>query len=296
LSRSVALAGALLALLLAPAARASFTVTPASTRAGAHTDVAIHADFASTTDSTVLDFAPGLVGNPSAAAKCPVATFENGMCPPNTQVGTASATSRTLGPSASGGVFNLVPHPDEPARLGIRLDGGLPPVLPLITVRNEAAVTVRPDGSLDSTIAALDDGGLGVQSLDLTLSSSFMRLPTSCARATTALEAPPNPPQSASFTPTNCAAVPFHPAAAIHLETTRPRGAERRHGDAQPPERQLGRPPRPGRPSHRNDALTGSRERPAGLLERPVRLGARLPGRLADRLRGIRHAAARHAP
>jgi hypothetical protein len=201
--------------LLASPAQAALTVTPSTTQAGAHADVEISASFVSTPTSVVLHLPPGLVGNPNAVPRCTVAQFTGAGCPANTAVGSADATVRTPLPvTATGSVYNLVPAAGEPARLGI--DVGLA----VIRVKNQASVTLRPDGGLDSTIAQLDDGGMGVSALDLTLNSSFMTLPTSCVPATTTIEAPPNATASAAFTPTGCDHVPFDPAVAATLETT----------------------------------------------------------------------------
>src|SRR3954447_2030705 len=106
--RPILLAAALFLMGAAPP-QASFTVTPSTLQAGAHADVTIHADFASTPSHVALHLPPGLVGNPNAAAKCPIATFENGLCGiavPNSRVGSAAANS---GLPASGDVYNLEP-------------------------------------------------------------------------------------------------------------------------------------------------------------------------------------------
>jgi hypothetical protein len=201
-------------LILAAPARASFTVTPASPQAGGHADLTIHSDFAQTPARVALHLPPGLIGNPSAADRCPRQTFETGTCPASSRVGQASATATLLGlpVPASGGVFNLEPAAGEPARLGIVLG---PVNLPV--VRNEASVSLRPDGGLDSTIPQLETGGLGLQSLDLTLDASFIRFPTSCVPATVTMEA--DATYSASFTPTGCQNVPFNPGLAAQLDT-----------------------------------------------------------------------------
>jgi hypothetical protein len=193
------------------AARASFTVTPSTTQAGAAADVAIHADFAQdpTGGRLVLHLPAGLVGNPHGPGigACAEAAFRSSTCPANTRVGTAQAN----GGAASGGIYNLVPQGGEPARLGIE---AVPFSLPLLgTAYNEASISARPDGGLDSTIASLSTTlQQKITSLDLTLNRSFMTLPTSCAPAVTRIEAANNAPQQASFTPTNCAAVPYTPA------------------------------------------------------------------------------------
>ncbi|MDA0161540.1 hypothetical protein OM076_14785 [Solirubrobacter ginsenosidimutans] len=213
-----AVIAALFFLAFAAPAQASFTVTPSTTQAGAHADVTIHDDFDATPTRVALHFPPGLVGNPNAVPKCAVATFEAGACPEETRVGRASALSREIVPlPASGYVYNLVPQPGEPARLGIDIG------FTVVRVRNQASVTLRPDGGLDSTIAQLDDKDLGLTQLDITLYGTmpdhvFMRLPTSCAPATVSIEA--DAPASATFTPTGCANVPFAPSIAAKLDTS----------------------------------------------------------------------------
>jgi hypothetical protein len=207
------LAAAVLAFFaFAAPAQASFSVMPSTTQAGAPADVAVHVDFAASPASVALHLPPGLVGNPNAAARCPLQTFRTGGCPGSSQVGHASATT-FLGP-LSGGVYNLEPEPGEPARLGIAIE--LLGLIPL--VRNEAAITLRPDGGLDSTIAQLQNGGFDIRALDLTLDSSFMTLPTSCAPATVTMDADRR--YAASFTPTGCDRVPFTPSVSARLETT----------------------------------------------------------------------------
>jgi hypothetical protein len=200
-------------------ARADLTVTPTSPQAASHGNVTIHADFAQSPTSVALHLPPGLVGNPNAVPKC--TTWETtGSCPGASEVGTATAT--VLDPlvgvipiPASGTVYNLAPGPNEPAALGVVLG---PVGLPL--VRNRATIALRPDGGLDSTIAQLQTNGLDLSELELVLNGTFMTFPTSCIPAVTTIQAPPNPPASATFTPTGCASVPFHPSVTPTLETT----------------------------------------------------------------------------
>jgi hypothetical protein len=215
-------------ILAAPAAaQASFTAAPSpatATQAGSHQAFAIHADFANdpTGGALTLHLPPGLVGNPRGAGIgfCSEAAFRSSTCPADARVGTAQAN----GGAASGGVYNLEPQGGEPARLGIE---AVPLGLPLLgTAYNEAAVKVRPDGGLDSTIASLSTTlGQAITSLDLTLDSSFMTLPTSCGPAVTVVEAAHNDPQQASFTPTGCDAVPFAPALSATVDRRGPKGA-----------------------------------------------------------------------
>jgi len=233
--------GALLALavlLLAPAAaRADFgfngSLTPQDLQAGGHPDVVIAATFTgdANPDRMVISFPAGLLGNPQATDRCPLATFRTGTCPGDTALGDVSGQATVLGLPATvtGNVFNLEPEPGEPARLGVFVS----PLLGLIPTRNEAAITLRPDGGLDSTIEGIAASlplNAKLNSLTLTLAGTpdatpFMTNPTSCRAATATLTAAPAGgaavSRTSTFTPTGCAAVPFTPSAAIALEHTR---------------------------------------------------------------------------
>src|SRR4051812_38170281 len=101
--------------MITPAAHADLTVSTSTLQAGAPADVTIDATFAASPSSVSLHLPPGLVGNPHAADKCPVATFESGTCPAASRVGSATAHSGIL--SLGGSVYNLEPQPGEPARL-----------------------------------------------------------------------------------------------------------------------------------------------------------------------------------
>jgi hypothetical protein len=220
---------ALACLLAAPSmALADFQFTgslePTNPQAGAHSEVVIATTFpgSENPDRMVVRFPPGLLGNPSAVPRCPVETFRGGTCPGNTAVGTVSGSATLLGLPApvSGTVYNLE---GEPARLGIFVS---PLGLGLLPVRNEAAVSIRPDGGLDSTIegiAASLPAGAKLEGLTIRLNAAFMTSPTSCLPAAAVLEAAPVGgvaiQDSSTFTPTGCAAVPFQPSAAVALET-----------------------------------------------------------------------------
>ena len=224
---------AIACLLLAPAAASaqfsfSGSLAPDDLQAGAHTDVVISSEFGGENpDRIVVSFPPGLLGNPQAAGRCAVAAFEAGTCGAGTRVGSVSGTASLLLLQApvSGFVYNLEPRPDEPARLGIDVSlAGLG----LAAARNQAAVTLRPDGGLDSTItgiAASLPGGVTLQRLDITLDAAFMTNPTSCIPATATLAAAPAGGaairRTSTFTPTGCAAVPFDPWAGIALANRR---------------------------------------------------------------------------
>ena len=159
---SLRVKGLLLAVLvffaLAPAAHASLVVTPSTTQAGAHANVTVDAAFAETPTSVALHLPPGLVGNPQRSSPLPGRQLRGRHCAPDTAVGTASASGTMVvvvlpvPVTATGTVYNLAAQPGEPARLGIDVAAlG-------IRVRNQASIALRPDGGLDSNIAALDKG------------------------------------------------------------------------------------------------------------------------------------------
>jgi hypothetical protein len=223
---------AVLAVFAAPASAQAITVSgtaaPTDPTAGAHSDFNIHMDFAGgqVKDLTV-GLPPGVVGNPNAAPLCTVAQLNASACPGNTQVGEVSAVANVvslpLPITVDGQLFNLAPQPGEPARFGIVLS---PPVGSDIIL--QSAVQLRPDFGLNSIINGIPNttvlpGDTTIVSQDITLygiapgtGRPFMRNPTSCGAATTAFFAVPHSGAAgsaqASFTPTNCGAVPFSPA------------------------------------------------------------------------------------
>jgi hypothetical protein len=224
---------AALALFSAPA-QADITVSnvsakPTDTTAGAHKDFTLSFDLGGSETIRDLDvnLPAGLLGNPNNAAKCSQADFDNDACPAASKVGTQTVNVRVLGlPSAaSGEVFNLVPPgppaPPEPAQLGIKLTDSTGGVQHL-----RSDVKVRPsDSGLTSTIRAIPDNlngiPLRIDHISLTLlaksgsGGDFMTNPTSCDPADTTLKAVGYGNTATtghdSFTPTNCAALPFAP-------------------------------------------------------------------------------------
>src|SRR4029077_20532315 len=71
-----------------------------------------------------VDLPPGLVGDPLATPRCAHQNFEGqqALCPGNTQVGVLHAEVKGLG-TINNPVFNLVPPPGVPARLGLSAAG-----------------------------------------------------------------------------------------------------------------------------------------------------------------------------
>jgi hypothetical protein len=239
-SHLAALFAALIACLAAPAAaHADITVGEdlslrnADRSAGKNTQVDLHASF-STDDplkDLVVHLPPGLVGNPQAVAKCSQAQFnaDPSKCPVDSKVGTTTVTT-TLTP-ASGDVYNLVPNPGEPARLGASVMGG--------QIKQQVAVALRADGGLDTIIRDFPNRDpelgvlpLAVKALDLSLDKRFMSNPSSCGTATASVEATAysgaRGSRSTSYTTANCDTLPYAPVIAATLGAAGPKGKERK--------------------------------------------------------------------
>jgi hypothetical protein len=107
-----------------------FDMTPTGTQAGGHPDVHIHMDWNDSQhendqvvapsvpcvcdDARVLtqQFPTGFIGNPTATPPCEIVEFSFGRCPASTQVGTVVVGIFNVGFLP---LYNLTPHPDEPA-------------------------------------------------------------------------------------------------------------------------------------------------------------------------------------
>jgi hypothetical protein len=230
--RTALLASAVALLFAAPAAQADITVSnvsakPANVKAGANSDFTLSFELGGSESIRDLDLnlPAGLIGNPNNAAQCSQANFESDSCPPESQVGT-QVVNVTVGGlvtmDASGTVYNLKPDKPEPAQLGIKLN----PPPPAAPQHLKSDVNVRPsDSGLTSTIRNIPDQlnglPLHINKITLTLQAKsgakkpFMTNPTSCDPAPTTLHVvgDGNSPAdgNASFTPTNCADLPFAP-------------------------------------------------------------------------------------
>jgi hypothetical protein len=211
---------------------------PVNAPAGSHSDLCVSFDVGTPDNDDLrgltLHLAPGLLGNPTAAAKCPQATFRAGGCNATQQVGTVAANAQSIvSLPLSGAVYNLQPNADEPARLGIYIDP-IPGVVSAIHI--ESSIRTRlTDYGLDSitrddlprtaTVLGLIDTPITVTHMALTLwgnsaghalSGPFITVPTSCQPATTTIDARAwdgaSGGGSDTFTPTDCAHVPFTPS------------------------------------------------------------------------------------
>jgi hypothetical protein len=245
-----AIAATITCLLVAPgAASANVSLSNIAARpctsaalAGSHQDFCVSFDIAQSGGDDLKDLtihmAPGLIGDPSATPKCPQATFRTGTCPANTQVGEVSTTAAGLDVlplTLPGKVWNLQPNPDEPARLGI----SIPAVV--TTIRLETTVRARlSDYGLDTVTTGIPDNAAGlpitITHMALTLwgakgdhsslQKPFVTLPTSCQPATTRVDITAyhgtGTGGSDTFTPTDCAHVPFTPSLVVGPKQSAP--------------------------------------------------------------------------
>ena len=252
MSHRLPLAAALAALTLAVPAAANANVTlsnvvarptgatcqpsgsPSGTApAGSHADLCVAFDVSQTGDDDLKDLtvhlAPGLIGDPSATPTCSQSAFAADACPASTQVGTvATHVVAVLPLDLSGAVYNLTPNADEPARLGIKI----PAVV--TTIRLQTSIRTRlTDYGLDTVTPDIPRTAAGlpneIQSMALTLwgakgdhgslAKPFVTVPTSCAPATTRVDVTAYDGSgsggSDTFTPTDCAGVPFTPSLAV---------------------------------------------------------------------------------
>jgi hypothetical protein len=243
-------------LFLVPAAHAALglqglSAAPADANAGAHSNVNIHIGFtdpsADVKDLTV-GLPPGLVGDPTATPVCALSDLQNDACPSASQVGTVTANVTahladplplTLPLTVNGSLYNVTPGAGEPARFGIVLRPvGSDPLPAFQKIIQVSDVKLRKgDFGLNTVLSDIPNtaqaaGGLSVptdiNSLDISLSGTvggqgFMRNPTSCGTKTTTFTADSyaNPGQKvtgqASYTSTNCQALPFAPSLAVSL-------------------------------------------------------------------------------
>jgi hypothetical protein len=240
--RRVALAWALAAGMLmasAPGALAThtvtaFSVTPASTQAGASVNASSstslsYANLTEDVKKTIGHFAPGLLANPEAVPHCPQALYLADACPPETRIGDAEADIQVFpGPPVTerGRIYNQELLGSEAGRLGIIIDTA--PSKSFLT----APFFVRTDGDfgLDGVLDDIPRVAPGVQVTRLSFTlygtvggRNFTRGPTSCSlkvstgdafgyEHTDSVGGP-----SSSFTPTGCDTLPFKPTFAISL-------------------------------------------------------------------------------
>jgi hypothetical protein len=227
----------------------SFSVTPSTTQAGGHPDTAVSLSFTGpgTVRDLTLDLPPGMIGNPETKTKCSQAAFQADRCPGSSAVGTVRVIASALGILSipvPGTVYVLEPAASDAATLGIvaRATGNLPIVGKIFSIAHFSAVrNSTGDYFLRSSITGLPNTARAVLGLvpvpmvirQLTLNlkapgntagTFFMTNPTGCQTATSAVQATSDGDDTAgaqsSFTPTDCAAVPFSPTFDLQASST----------------------------------------------------------------------------
>ena len=212
--------------------------------AGAHPDLVVALDFgdagrgaADSVASIVMDLAPGIVSYVNHVEECTAAQFAQGSgtpatCPAGSRVGetTTEATASVLGvdtpvPPLSGSIYNVEPPAGSPAALGIDIDTGVPGQNIKLIARigvdpHDLGLTATLDG-LPSTLDLPLLGGVAPIHVDRIVQTlygyvdgrSFFTNPTSCIPAAVAVRATSHAgaagANSGSYTPTDCANVPF---------------------------------------------------------------------------------------
>jgi hypothetical protein len=210
-------------------------------------DVTVSPDASSTTGMSYSDttedvkkaighFAPGMLANPEGVPHCPESLFLADACPADTLIGSAGGEIDALPNtraivSVHGRIYNEELLADEAGRLGIILDTA--PTKTWMTapfyVRSKGDYGL--DGILDNLTRSLTGigsvGNTQIDRLSFTLFGTvngrrFTRAPTNCALhvstgevygyddPTPVADAPPS-----SYTPTNCAKLPFKPTFAM---------------------------------------------------------------------------------
>jgi hypothetical protein len=219
--------------------------------AGAHPDLVVRLDFsdrgsgtADSVEGVVMHLAPGIVSYVNHVDRCTAAQFaaDSGVastCPAGSLVGSATtnATGSALDlpiPPLSGSIYNVDPPAGSPAALGIDINTGVPGN----DVKVIAVIGVDPhDLGLTATLHGLPDtldlpllGGVApihVDSITQTLfgyvgGRSFFTNPTACIPAVVSVTATSHGGASSggsdSYTPTDCAGVPFSTRLAISVD------------------------------------------------------------------------------
>lgn len=204
-----------------------FSLTPSTTTAGASPDATVSSNYSYSNPTedlktAIVNFPPGLLGNPEALPKCSEAELQAAACPPETQVGTSVFSAFWVGvgplPPAPGMVYNAELLGGEAGRLGIITPTPFGALISEIPFTVRTATDYGLTGVLDDVPRTL--GPLNIQTVGLSFTlngatNGFTRNPTSCAVATstgqaigyddpTVIDGPPS-----SFTPTGCDSLLF---------------------------------------------------------------------------------------
>ena len=214
----------------------ALSVTPSTTQAGGTAgqpgpNITIAAQFSTPNGDSPKDLtialAPGLLANPTVVPPCRAKSFNAGLCPASSQIGsgyiTGTAPGFGLTLSLPTDAYLIQPTGSEVARLGLIVYFfGFPVVTQSAPISIRTTPNVGIDIPLSSIPNQLDGIGVIVNSLKLTIDGTvngktFTRNPTSCSAATTTVTvdsygAPStSTSQQSAFTPTGCGRLPYAP-------------------------------------------------------------------------------------
>ena len=227
----------------------SFSASFSTTQAAGNPDVTLTATRADKTEQLKefnLDLPPGLVADTVQTPRCSQADSLLGNCAADTQVGdvtTAIGTgSETL--ALTGGIYNVIPDNDEPARLAAVIDVQVGPFdlgklsIPVTTEIVSGALPSDLAISTKTTIPSRYEGiPVRVRQMQIQLDGvadqgtvstaddkPFMINPSQCTTHTITanMKSTLNTDVAASdtFTTTDCATAPYNPTIEANLSTT----------------------------------------------------------------------------
>jgi hypothetical protein len=204
---------------------------PSTVVAGSHPSAGSFSTFgypdpAEDLKTAIVNFGPGLLGNPESVPKCPTAALEAGgaACPPGSLIG-SSRLDISTGESFGGELYNAELVGNEPGRLAAVTNAGPP----LGTIVSSLPMTVTPRGGGDYGVTAtLTDisrlvPGVQVTALGFVIkpSTGYVRNPTSCELNVSTgrgagyddpafVDSPPY-----GFNTTGCEHIPFAPKVSV---------------------------------------------------------------------------------
>jgi hypothetical protein len=207
----------------------TFSVTPSTTAAGGHPNLAISVAFAEPTTGVkdiALHLPAGLTANPNAFAYCSRRRLVRYICPAKSRLGSFTVVVLAYGIQLPfrADLYNMRPAPTERVRIGTPIPTPKQVLAGVLPIRQRPA-----DGGLDVAVTGLPQevpGGIVVRVVAVKISlmgtvrrkvrkkwrrRSFLTNPTTCVPATSVLElttfdVPPTViTKTSSYTPTGCA-------------------------------------------------------------------------------------------
>jgi hypothetical protein len=203
----------------------SFSLTPSTTRAGAHPDLRVSASLTGS-GAGVRDFVVhlpnGVLGAPAAVVLCNEGSLRRDRCSRRSKIGSITVDAEVSGVKVigRGEIFMMGPTAAVPARLGIGVRVGQNRVVIVVPASVREAGNFGIDAALRNLPAQLAGLDVRLNRVDVVVKgrvggSPFTYNPTSCAAAVAVLDVVLTDGSAASssstFTPTGCGGLPFAP-------------------------------------------------------------------------------------